>query len=143
MTLKRTLFATVRTLFLLGALSAVGACADDLGPSEPRGPGAFVVDVVSPNGAEGSAVFEITGGSELSTVTSSVGEVFYRHDVGSVNVVVILDSPGQLSFSVQTQDLREVPSVTLVQVADGEDQLRSSVAGYDVVVVPVESGGTP
>jgi len=130
-----------RFLFVVVLVSPLFGC-DDLGPSEPRGPGTFNVDVVSPNGLEGSAVFEISGGTGMGVISSPGGEVFYRHGLDGAAAVVVLDAPGQLSFQIQTQDLSAVPSVSLVQIADGQDQLRSSVSGYDIVVVPVEAGGT-
>ena len=121
-------------------LLAVGAC-DDLGPSGPRGPGAIHVDLVSPNGAEGSAVFEITGGAGFWAVTAHGAEVYYDLGLDATRVVVIMDTPGPIRFQLRTENLRKLPSVTVLQVADGNDQLRSSLSGYEVELLQVEDGG--
>jgi hypothetical protein len=130
-------------LFLLIS-SPVLACSD-LGPGEAKGPGAIHVDLVSPNGAEGSAVFQMAGGMGLGEVTSFGGEVFYNHDYGSETsrVVVILDTPGQIQFKIRTADVRELPEITLIQVADGSDDLRISLDGYRIERVQVEDEGRP
>lgn len=122
-------------------LSLSGGC-EDLGPSGPRGPGSVGVDLISPYGAEGSAVFEVVGGTGLGTVTASGGEVFYEHGSDAIRVVVVLDAPGEIGFEVRSRDVRNLPTVTLVQVADGDDQLRSSLAGYEVGLVQLEDGGS-
>jgi hypothetical protein len=130
-----------RTLALILLLSVAAGC-EDLGPSGPKGPGTLNVDLVSPNGAEGSAVFEVVGGTGLGVVTGFGGEVFYEHGSDTTRVVVVLDMPGQIAFRIRSQDVRNLPSVTLVQVADGADQLRSSLAGYEVEILQLEDGGS-
>jgi hypothetical protein len=128
----------------LGALAALvllatGAC-DSTGPDGPRGPGSFLATLVSPNGDEGSAVFELTGGVELGAVTGFGGEVFHQHFGGSTRVVVVLDQPGQISFRIGTGDVGEPPEAAVIQVADGENELRPSVAAYRVEITEVEAG---
>ena len=100
-------------------------------------------------GPEGSAVFELTGGADLSVTSSTGGEVFYEHSAGSSRVVIVMDDPGQISFRVETGDVGVVPTVDVIQVADGQDQLRSSLSGYEVIVEgekstsAAEQGGRP
>jgi hypothetical protein len=102
------------------------------------------VDLVSPNGAEGSAVFQLQGGADLDVVTSFGGEVFFSHDdaAGTTSVVVIMDVPGDISFKVRSQNVGRLPTVEVIQVADGNDVLRGSLVGYDVELVQVEDEGT-
>ena len=128
-------------LILPFALAVLGC--NDLGPSGPEGPGSIHVDLVSPNGAEGSAVFEITGGTGLGVVSSYSGEVYYNYNYGTgvTRVVVVMDVPGNVQFKVRTSNVGELPSVSVLQVADGDDQLRPSLGGYEVEVIPVEDGG--
>jgi hypothetical protein len=102
------------------------------------------VDLVSPNGAEGSAVFELQTESTLGAVTSSVGDVYFEHNQGleASRVIVIMDVPGQVGFRVSAADVRHLPSVTLLQVADGNDELRGSLSGYDLRVTRLTDGGS-
>jgi hypothetical protein len=124
---------------LLFATATLLAC-QDLGPDGPEGHGSIHVDLVSPNGAEGSAVFEFAGGSGLGVVTAFGGEVYYSHNygTGTSKVVVIMDTPGQIQFRIRTSDVGDQPSFTVLQVADGNDVLRPSLSGYDVEIVPVK-----
>jgi len=128
-------------LILPLALAAMGC--NDLGPSGPGGPGSINVTLSSPNGAEGSAVFEMAGGTGPGVVTSFGGEVYhyFNYGTGVTRVVVIMDVPGNVQFKVGTSDVGDLPVVTVLQVADGDDQLRASLSGYEVEVIPVEDGG--
>jgi hypothetical protein len=130
-----------RTLVVALLLSTASGC-DDLGPSGPRGPGSVGVDLVSPHGAEGSAVFEVVGGTGLGAVTALGGEVFYEHGTDATRVVIVLDTSGHIGFRIRSQDVRNLPTVTLVQVADGNDQLRGSLAGYEIELLQLEDGGS-
>jgi len=130
---------SIRFLTALALLAAAVGC-DDLGPSGPRGPGSIHVDLVSPNGAEGSAVFELVGGTGLGTVSATGGEVFHEREGDTLRIVVVLDVPGEIGVRIETDDVRDLPSVTVVQVADGHDQLRSSLAGYHVELFQLEKG---
>lgn len=122
----------VSRLTVVGLLALnVGAC-DSLGPDEPKGPGSLLATLVSPMGNEASAVFELTGGVGLGSVSSFGGEVFYQHFGGSTRIVVVMNDPGEIRFKVWTEDVGQLPDVTVIQVADGEDQLRTSLSGYTV-----------
>lgn len=121
----------VPRLVLLVPVLWVGAC-DFLGPDDPSGPGTFVGTVYSPNGAEGSAILELTGGVGLGTVSPVGGEVLYEHLAQSTRIVVVLDDPGEIQFQLQTDDISVLPTVTVIQVADGANEVRPSVAEYSV-----------
>lgn len=103
----------------------------------------FRVELTSPNGAEGSAVFEIKTPASLGVVSSSVGEVYYEHNYGleTSRVVVIMEQPGAVGFRIHAQEVGDLPDVTLLQVADGSDQLRADLNGYGVEVIAVPEGG--
>ena len=132
-----------RTFLLIFPFALAALGCNDLGPSGPEGPGSINVTLSSPNGAEGSAVFEMTGGTGLGVVTSFGGEVYhnYNYGTGITRVVVIMDVPGNVQFKVRTSDVGDLPAVTVLQVADGDDQLRPSLGGYEVEVIAVEDGG--
>ena len=123
-------------------VAAVAACGDS-GPSGPSGPGTFRAEMISPHSADGAAVFELTGGVGLGDVTMSGGEVFYDRGPAGTQVIVLLDDPGQIRFQIRTENVGSLPSVTVVQVADGDNALRESLSGYHVQLVQVEEGGTP
>jgi hypothetical protein len=119
-----------RLVFLIPVLW-MGAC-DSVGPDGPRGPGTFEGTLYSPNGAEGSAVLELTGGIGLGTVSPIGGEVLYQHSAESTRIIVVLDEPGEVRFLVRTENVGELPVVRVVQVADGANELRSSLGDYSV-----------
>ena len=114
-----------------GILLGVSGC-DSTGPEGPKGPGRITATLSSPNGSEASAVFEITGGTDLGFVSAEGGETFHEHSLGSSRVVVILDEPGVIQFQIGTEDVGDLPAVQVIQVADGQNELRTSVLGYEV-----------
>lgn len=111
------------------ALAATGTTACDWwGPS---GRGVIEVTVVSPYGPEGAAVLELTGGIGFSVVATEAGDSFYEHDGEVTRVAVVLEQPGTIVFTVRAEDIGELPSGTLLQVADGNNRLRSDLSGYE------------
>jgi hypothetical protein len=137
MTIKRT---TPWLMLVALAVTSAVAC-EDSGPTGPSGPGVITVELASPGGPEGSAVFEVSGGGGFTSVAATGAEVYYDLRADLVRVVVIMDGPGQIRFRLGTADVGDLPTVTVLQVADGDDQLRSSLAGYEVELFPVEEGG--
>ena len=111
-------------------IAAFAAC--DIFSPGPSGPGELQASLMSPNATEGAAVLEVTGGVGLGSVTTDHGQAFYQADGGTTRIVIILDDPGQITFQIRVRDVAELPSVTVVQVADGSNELRTSLAGYDV-----------
>ena len=77
-------------------------------------------------------MFELTGGVGLGTVSLDGGEVFYRNSGESSRIVVVMDEPGDIRFRVRTEDVGRLPDVTVIQVAGGANELRSSLVGYEV-----------
>lgn len=133
-----------RRTTLAGALLGVAVLwgCDSFGPEEPDGPGAIFVDLQSPFGHEGAAVFEVQDGSGLGEVTSMGGWVFQEQMEDGVRVVVIMTIPGPIQFQLGVDDVGSLPSVSLVQVAGPENQLRESLEGYEVDLFEMaERGG--
>lgn len=79
----------------------------------------------------------------MGSVSSDRGDVYYDHAGVVSRIVVVMDSPGQIRFAVGADNVRNVPEVRVLQVADGENRLRESLSGYDVTVKPVMAGGAP
>ena len=123
----RRAFAALIVPWLLLGCDLLGL--DDKGP---RGPGTFFATLVSPQGAEGSAVFEIVGGSGLGAITAEGGQAFYHYQGNGARIVIVLDEPGTVRFELRSEDVSVVPSATVTQVADGENQLRTALASYSV-----------
>jgi len=125
---SRTIASVVAALLV----SATIVGCDILGLSGPSGPGELVANLLSPNANEGAAVLELSGGVGLGLVTTDNGQVFHQADGGTARVVIVLEDPGRITFNIRVQDVAELPTVTIVQVADGTNELRTSLAGYDV-----------
>jgi hypothetical protein len=130
-----TLAATL--VFLLAGCS-------DPGSPKPRGPGSLQVELISPNGAEGSAVFELQTEASLGVVSAVGGDAFQEHHTADQvsRVVVVMNVPGTVSFKIRTGNVGDVPEVRVLQVADGSDLLRESTGGYTVEVTPLPDGGS-
>jgi hypothetical protein len=90
---------------------------------------AFDATLVSPNGPEGAAVFELAGEYHNVQLTGS-GQVFAHADRGVTRVVIVLDTPGEIGFTVQLDVAGELPQTQVVEVADGSNQIRASVSEY-------------
>lgn len=124
---------------LLSALLLVWACSDD--PAGPSGPADVVVEVVSPNGLEGAAVLEISGGgfSDLRLAAAGEGVLFAEStSAGEALVGVILDRGGDLRFVMTVEDAGDPPRIDVLSVAGADDRLRPSTAGYQVRIGPAE-----
>jgi hypothetical protein len=129
---KRHFRIPVGLLAVTAGAIVLGSC--ELGLGEPSGTGVIEVTAASPHGPDGAAVLELTGAVGHSIVSSQFGDTFYEHDGAVTRVVVVLDEPGPIKFTLRVEDLGARPSVTLVQVADGLNRLRSSLADYEVVL---------
>lgn len=127
---------TPKTVCALALIATVGlaACGDDPTPPGPV-PGDLVVTVVSPNGAEGSAVLE-TADDGIVGVSADDAQVFHWRAGGFSRVVVLLDQAGELRFRLSVDDLTRPPRLEIVEVADAANRVRASHSGYTVRVVP-------
>lgn len=98
---------------------------------------AFDATLISPNGLEGAAVFELDG--EYDNVQSvSAAEVFAHADGGKTRVVVLLGDPGEITFTVLPDIAGEPPTAQILEVADGSNQLRASLADYRLDLVGIQ-----
>jgi hypothetical protein len=127
-----------------GSLVTLSGC-DLFGPDGPSGPGRLQADLVSPNGAESAVVLELVGGRDLSDPTLEGGEVFFEQDGDILRIVGVMDDPGSIRVDIRSEDVAKLPSAAVIQVADGENELRTSLDGYRVsfTKVPDGPGGAP
>jgi len=121
----------------VGIAMFIGLAAScDSAPTAPSGPGQLDALLISPNGAEAAAVFQLTG-TNIGAIETEGGDVF-RATNGNVNrIVVILDEPGNVRFRVYVAERSEPPDVLVVEVADGNNQIRHQLGGYRVEFTPV------
>ena len=109
----------LRAAFLalcLGVLIA-GACDDGAAPpgapNEPPPdpvPGDMVATLVSPNGAEGAAVFETTS-ETIRDVSAETGDLFFGTLTGTTRIIVVLETPGVIRFTLAVDDVNQPPSL--------------------------------
>ena len=114
------------------AVAAALACGD---PSDQAGPaqeGPVRVILVSPNGPEGAALFEMPIDGIVS-VRAPVGAVFESQAAGRRQVALFASQPIQLVLELTVADQAHPPDVRLVQVSGPDDQARP-LTGYRVQV---------
>ena len=90
--------------------------------------------LVSPNGDEGAALIEMTG-TGLGEVTVRRGQVFTTGTDQRVRAVIVLDEPGEIRFQIEMDDPSAGISATVLEVADGTNEVRASLTGYAVEFV--------
>ena len=119
-------------LVALAGIAMLAACDSDApGPTD----GVLTATLVSPNGPEGAAHLKLFG-EGITEVRALDARTFRDRRGDTVNVVVARDQPGDLRFLIALADTTRVPSVSIVEVAGGDDELRSSVQGYRVELRP-------
>jgi hypothetical protein len=113
--------ALVTTILLAG-------CSGERTPTQQLTGAIGRVD--SPNGAEGAALVEFA--SPVSEIVVAGGTSYLR-TVGSVTrAALVLDRPGTIRFSLPAFEAANAPAATVLEAADGNNGMRSSVANYRV-----------
>jgi hypothetical protein len=116
---------------LIGLALALGLAACDADPV----PGTLTATLVSPNGPEGAAYVRLYG-SGITGVSPLDGRTF-AHAVGdTMHVVVVRDQPGEIRFQVAVADTTRALAALLVEVAGGDNRLRSDPANYRLELRP-------
>lgn len=121
-----------RTLLVAVALVALAACGDSAPTSAP---GVLTATLESPNGSEGAALLHLVGGS-ISSVEPLTGDLHTSVLGDTTKVLVLLDAPGEIAFLLNVADTTLPPVTTILQVADGQNELRVSLAEYRVRFTP-------
>lgn len=112
----------------LAALVILAACRD---VNEPPPGGAYVATLVSPNRAEGAAVIELEGAG-IEALSERGGELFSETTGRTVRVVIVREAPGAIEFGVTMASGSRPPTARVIEVADGEDQLRDALDRYSL-----------
>lgn len=120
--MKRTRAA----LLPLVAALALAACDD---PSGRGDPGPVSATLVSPNADDGAALLEFSGGVRDVTVTG--GRAFVQEGTPA-RALLVVDAPGAIQFTLLLDDVNRRPDVTVLEVADTQNRMRASTAGYHV-----------
>ena len=116
-------------IVLFAALALTAVSCDSTEPD--GGPGTVTAVLVSPNGPEGAAVLDVSGAVESFTGTNDVS-VYTTPASGGTRVIIVRLTPGELSVNMKVASTDEPPPVTVVEVADGDNRLRTSTTGYQV-----------
>ena len=133
--LRRGRFSPVRRLAIVAVAGfLVAACSDS--PVVPSGPGSLVVTLESPHGPEGAALLEVSGSSfhSIGSAASQGTLVFVEEMAEEALVVVIREEAGEISFEMEVEDMATPPSIRVLSVVDGDDQLREGMGGYEIRV---------
>jgi hypothetical protein len=120
-------------LLVLCLLPALAACDDGTGASSAGGE--FIAALQSPNGPEGAALLELTGEGIESVAGSSVS-LFQLPVSGGRRVMLVREPAGVIEFRVRVAAGNELPDARVLQVVDGNDQVRASTDGYRVTFTP-------
>ncbi|MDA0327856.1 MAG: hypothetical protein O2958_02410 [Gemmatimonadetes bacterium] len=119
---------TLRALPIL-ILAGLVACADE-GPLS--GPGTLTATLMSPNGAEGAALVILVGEGIGAVTAVGATEVHTRAGAGSMQIVLINQQGGDLSFQLAVADTTQPPQAIVQEVAGPDDELRSVLTAYVV-----------
>src|SRR5262245_60410207 len=116
-----------RILSFVFLLAVGAACSRDDGPtSHLEGP---IGVITSPNGAEGAAIIEFA--AVIDSLQIEGGPAYLRNAGGITRAALILQKPGVIRFSLPKVS-GAVPGTTVIEVADGNNQLRSNTSAYQV-----------
>ncbi len=113
-------------------LVALAACHGDDTTTPPPSAGALVATLQSPAAAEGAAVFELPDGRVQGVAPPPGGVAWVVRDGGRARVVVVLGTPGAVTFTLLTDDVGAPPDATVVQVSGPDDAARLDLSGYAV-----------
>jgi hypothetical protein len=119
------------TLLLFAALLPLSACDKGGGGTGTQDGGEYQAVLQSPNGVEGAAAFELTGPG-IQSVAASGGRLFAQAWGPNMRVVVVNEPAASIAFRVTMAEGQAPPAVRVVEVVDGNDLPRTSLAGYSV-----------
>lgn len=123
-------------LAMAAALLVIVACSDE--PTNPgTGPGTLVVRLTTPNSDDEALSFEISGPVDSVTAAGGSLQLFTRRVDGSTvlgAVIGPLDNGAIVILHVPDVSAAAGYRVAALEVADQEDALRPSLAGYALTV---------
>lgn len=123
----RTRRRVAAVLAAVAALQLAG-CRDD--PAGP--PGQVTATLVSPNGAEGAALLELSGDGVID-VKPAAGSLLQTPSGGTRQIAVLLRDPGKIALTLSLADRTRPPEIRILQVSGPDDRPRA-LAGYRVQI---------
>lgn len=116
-------------LAAFAAVLALGACERG-GTDVPAG-GEYRAVLQSPNGDEGGVALELTGPG-IESISATTGSLHTQPSGATTRVVLFREPAGPIEFRVTMAAGQEPPAARVVEVVDGADQPRASLAGYQL-----------
>ena len=118
------------------ALASTLACGSDE-PTAPV-PGTLVVTLTTPNADDGAILLSISGGGIDTPTTVATSHLLFQRLTGtsSVNTVVVgnITAGPLLRFDVPNVNDASSYVATITEVADRDNGLRTSLAGYSLSI---------
>ena len=127
-------------LFVVAALLAGAACAGDAtGNGGPPGSGTFILRLTTPHADDGAVLFELSGPAIDTVVAANASlRLFTRRANNPSTIVCAIVGPVAggvvATLRVPASDAAAAYSARVVEVADRQNVLRGSLAGYGLVV---------
>ncbi|UCG85934.1 MAG: hypothetical protein JSW71_18805 [Gemmatimonadota bacterium] len=125
-----------RVGLVVWTLLGFSACGSD--PAGPTGPGQLKVALRTLFGRDDAAAFVELTGPGINAVTAIDGELFSSRSGNTVRIVVLPNEPGVIEFLVDVDDRSIPPDARLMEVAGGDNRLRSN-AGYWFAIQPLDA----
>ena len=110
------------------ALSLLVACTDQ----SPPGPGILTATLKSPNGAEGAALVVLMGPGIGEVTPVGSNQLYSNSSLDEVRIVLINQNNGTLAFRVEVADTTIKPAAIVEEVANPDNQIRSTLDGYQL-----------
>jgi hypothetical protein len=126
------------TFAMVAALALAGACRDDPTAGVPR-IGRLTVRLTTPNTDDGAMTFEVTGAPIDSVVVANPSLVLFTRRNGATIVGAVagaLAGGAVVTLYVPDGGAAAGYSARVLEVADRQDLLRGSLAGYALTVTP-------
>ncbi len=112
-------------LFSVFAIWVLAASCGGDGPTPPTAdnPGTVDAVLIVPSGSPGAARVRFTGPG-IEAIRTASGQIFQNSVGSTVDVIVVLETPGQIRLSLDLADKSRLPTATVIQVSDENDELR-------------------
>ncbi len=110
------------------ALSLLVSCTDQ----SPPGPGILTATLKSPNGAEGAALVVLMGPGIGEVTPVGSNQLYSNSSLDEVRIVLINQNDGTLAFRVEVADTTIKPAAIVEEVANPDNQIRSTLDGYQL-----------
>lgn len=115
---------------------AVGlACGDDENVGPEVTPGTMIVSLTTPNLDDGAIMFTVSGGAIDAPALLDVEHVLYLMEgTNAISVIIAGDIAAGELLEFDVPDIEVTYTATITQVADRMNDLRDSLAGYELTV---------